>query len=264
MRRRGMDWAGISEAADGFSFDRTLTTASQLVVCFGGAGEVLVDDKFVRCEAGQAFINPARIHHAYRTTAGVPWKLAWVIYGERGDDVSAVFNVPDTTLFRADPEQLRAAIWGLYCESHSLNEASLTQSWVEIIHAYVTRLTRAWHASDRLVGVWRAVHADLGAVWTLEEVARLAHLSPSHLRRICQSQYACGPMQYLTRLRMKRAAELLRETDDKMHTIARSVGYKTAFAFSTAFSRHVGVTPSDYRKSDAPTVDAPGGHIRSR
>jgi len=46
------------------------------------------------------------------------------------------------------------------------------------------------------------------------------------------------------------AAELLRETDDTVGTIARKVGYANAFALSVAFKRLRGARPSDHRSQE--------------
>jgi len=54
-------------------------------------------------------------------------------------------------------------------------------------------------------------------------------------------------MQHLTYLRMRRAAELLTTTNDKVETIARAVGYENPFAFSNRFLKWVGVRPSEHR-----------------
>ncbi|MFI0353172.1 helix-turn-helix domain-containing protein [Actinomadura sp. 9N407] len=55
------------------------------------------------------------------------------------------------------------------------------------------------------------------------------------------------PMTYLTGWRITRAADLLRQTDATIDTIARQVGYANAFALSVAFKRVRGSTPRRHR-----------------
>jgi AraC-like DNA-binding protein len=55
------------------------------------------------------------------------------------------------------------------------------------------------------------------------------------------------PMAYLTCWRLCLAADLLRQTDDTLATVARKVGYANAFALSAAFTRFYGVRPGEYR-----------------
>ncbi|WP_405387256.1 helix-turn-helix transcriptional regulator [Streptomyces sp. NBC_01102] len=54
-------------------------------------------------------------------------------------------------------------------------------------------------------------------------------------------------MAYLTGWRLALAADLLRETDATVETVARKVGYSGSFAFSAAFKRVRGVSPQEYR-----------------
>jgi AraC-like DNA-binding protein len=66
------------------------------------------------------------------------------------------------------------------------------------------------------------------------------------------------PMSYLIGWRLDRGARLLRETDAPLATIARQVGYSTEFAFSGAFRREYGVSPSRFRRTSAAVRVADG------
>jgi YesN/AraC family two-component response regulator len=54
-------------------------------------------------------------------------------------------------------------------------------------------------------------------------------------------------MHHVTYLRMRRAAELLSATGDKVETIAAKVGYQNPFVFSTTFKKWIGWRPSEQR-----------------
>ena len=56
------------------------------------------------------------------------------------------------------------------------------------------------------------------------------------------------PLAYLTRWRMDLAARRLRDGDEPVETIARSVGYTSEYAFNRAFSRHRGEPPGRFRR----------------
>ena len=56
------------------------------------------------------------------------------------------------------------------------------------------------------------------------------------------------PMQYLTNWRMQLAANDLRSGTDGVATIADRVGYESEAAFSRAFKKAVGMSPSEWRK----------------
>jgi len=56
-------------------------------------------------------------------------------------------------------------------------------------------------------------------------------------------------MTFLTNWRLTLAADLLREPDATVGSVARQVGYGSSFALSTAFKRVRGVTPQQHRRS---------------
>lgn len=80
----------------------------------------------------------------------------------------------------------------------------------------------------------------------LERLARLAHMSTEHLRRLCHRQLGRSPMHHVIFLRMRRAAELLSTTNDKVETIANAVGYQNPFVFSNTFKKWTGWRPSEF------------------
>ncbi len=119
--------------------------------------------------------------------------------------------------------------------------------WVELIQTYVLRFAQPWHVDDRLWQVWEKVAGNLSEEWTLSRLAHEAHLSGEHLRRLCHQQLGRSPMHQVIYLRMRKAAELLTSTGDKVETIAGTVGYQNPFVFSTTFKKWIGWRPSEHR-----------------
>jgi transcriptional regulator GlxA family with amidase domain len=143
---------------------------------------------------------------------------------------------------------VRDAINGLYHECTGAAAPGAIHHWVELIQLYVTRFAQPWQEDNRLWRLWDTVSARLDEPWTLDRLAKHAHLSAEHLRRLCQRQLGHSPMQHVAFLRMQRAAELLASTDDKVETIALAVGYQNPFGFSTTFKKWIGWRPSEYRQ----------------
>ncbi|MFN7119233.1 MAG: GyrI-like domain-containing protein [Saprospiraceae bacterium] len=81
----------------------------------------------------------------------------------------------------------------------------------------------------------------------LQDVAAHAHLSPYHFHRIFKTFTQTTAKQLLTRLRLEKAAQLLRFTDLEIAQIAMEVGYENHETFTRAFKNHFGQPPSDYR-----------------
>ena len=84
---------------------------------------------------------------------------------------------------------------------------------------------------------------------TLDELSLQFHMSESEFKRyiVRESGYT---YRYLLRdLRLRRAAELLRNTKLSMERIMEETGYSNMNNFYRSFKEHLGKTPSEFRKS---------------
>ncbi|TFD88604.1 AraC family transcriptional regulator [Cryobacterium lactosi] len=92
------------------------------------------------------------------------------------------------------------------------------------------------------------LHAEPAAPWTVETLARQVNTSRASLAARFRTGVGEPPMTYLTRWRLILAGDLLHSPEYTVSEVARSVGYTNAYAFSTAFKRQVGATPSEFRQ----------------
>ncbi|MDJ0382239.1 AraC family transcriptional regulator [Streptomyces sp. G-G2] len=108
----------------------------------------------------------------------------------------------------------------------------------------------AWYRaqSDPVVGPsLRLLHENPAYGWTVEELARKVGVSRASLARRFAEVVGEPPVAYLTGWRLALAADLLREPEATVASVARRVGYSSAFALSTAFKRVRGVSPQEFR-----------------
>ena len=83
---------------------------------------------------------------------------------------------------------------------------------------------------------------------SLEAAAIRVNLSASYLSRILKEKCDFGFAEYLVKIRMEKAAEMLMDSHYKSYDIAYYVGYDNPKSFSHAFKGYYGMTPMDYRK----------------
>ncbi|SQD96019.1 MULTISPECIES: AraC family transcriptional regulator [unclassified Parafrankia] len=103
---------------------------------------------------------------------------------------------------------------------------------------------------DPVVGAAVAkLHEDPARAWTTEALAGEISVSRATLSRRFPAVVGETPGAYLTRWRMDLAARRLRDTDDTLESIARSVGYTSVYAFNRAFTRARSQPPGRYRVS---------------
>jgi AraC-like DNA-binding protein len=94
----------------------------------------------------------------------------------------------------------------------------------------------------------RLIHADPGHRWTVAELATKVGLSRATFADRFAKRVGQPPLGYLTSWRMTLAADLLRDTTATIAAVARQVGYEDPFAFSVAFKRAYGCSPSAWRR----------------
>lgn len=104
-------------------------------------------------------------------------------------------------------------------------------------------------ADPQLARALAEIHADVGRGWTVGELARRAGMSRAAFARRFSEAVGAAPVEYLLNWRMALAKDALRNGHDTLEEIAAAVGYKSASAFSTAFSQRVGHPPSEYAAS---------------
>jgi AraC-like DNA-binding protein len=93
------------------------------------------------------------------------------------------------------------------------------------------------------------IHSRPAEPWTVASLAAQVAMSRSAFSAKFAALVGEAPLQYVTRRRLQKAAQLLRTTPMKLSTIARQAGYDSDMAFNKAFKRFVGVTPGAYRRA---------------
>lgn len=85
---------------------------------------------------------------------------------------------------------------------------------------------------------------------SMNELAQLCGLSPTHFRRIFHQAMGTAPLEYLNSVRINKACYLLKSTEDSVLNISENVGFHSISSFNRYFIRIVGMTPREYRNSD--------------
>jgi len=83
----------------------------------------------------------------------------------------------------------------------------------------------------------------------LEELAESVYLAPNYLRNLFKQATGRSPLEYLTRLRMDKAKEMLLMAQDSIGEIAEKVGYPDIHHFSKLFKKMEGLSPRHYRET---------------
>jgi len=85
----------------------------------------------------------------------------------------------------------------------------------------------------------------------LDDLAAAAGVSKYHFLRCFAAEYGETPMQYVARRRIERATDLLRATNLTVTEVCGLVGYSSLGTFSRRFTELVGISPSEYQRTQA-------------
>lgn len=129
----------------------------------------------------------------------------------------------------------------------------LIRAWLDRVPAGEGGWLRAL-ADPQLASTLEAVHADPGKPWSLADLASSASMSRSAFAARFRKLVGETPLDYLTRLRMHRAATLLELDHTPLKEIVARSGYNSEAAFRTAFKKWLGESPGSYRAARSTSV----------
>lgn len=254
LRARQVSLAGMSRLRKRYEIARLDPPFHLALLTLRGTGWLETGEAGWVLEPGELLILPAHTAASYRLR-GASWDILWFHLRERQQWRFLEGTEIDIRKVEG-AAALEAAMEGVLAEHGRSGSASkrLLALYGEQIDILLRRLIPSPGApppreEEALRAVWQEVAANLAFPWDVRLLARRLHVSPGHFHRLVQMIHGESPMARVTRLRMERAEVLLRVTADPIASIAERVGYENPYAFSTAFRRHAGTSPRDWRNS---------------
>ena len=83
----------------------------------------------------------------------------------------------------------------------------------------------------------------------INDLAGYIGIDRSYLTNIFKNVMNVSPQEYLLKYRMEKAEMLLKNSDNKINTVAALVGYSDPLSFSKMFKKCKGVSPTEYREN---------------
>ena len=82
---------------------------------------------------------------------------------------------------------------------------------------------------------------------SIEDLANVCKLNRSYFSKLFKDSMGCPPQEFLIRLRLSKAADLMKGTDRPIGDISAMCGYPNQLHFSRAFKQRYGVSPREWR-----------------
>lgn len=246
---------GIYKCLPNYNYGPIVRTRTIFHYVISGKGFLILDGKRFDITAGQGFLIPAGIKAYYEADHDDPWQYTWIhMDGPRTLELFASAGITrENPIYipNGDTTKLLECIAEIYHNSdRECYCYSKVYEFFDIINE--TSANKVQHEVDpRLAYVKSAINfirLKYSEPIGVEEIAAACGLNRSYLTRLFKHATGYTPQSYLGSYRMKKASELLLETNESINSIALYVGYSDSFTFSKAFRRYKRISPSEYRK----------------
>lgn len=118
--------------------------------------------------------------------------------------------------------------------------------------------------SRRIARVIERINASYSRRITLAEIAASEYVSEAWLSRLFRKEVGIGFMQYITTLRLEKAADALRLTNRPLHQIALEQGFASTRMMSDRFRRVHNMSPGEFRKARRQHPEAARARVDGR
>ncbi len=103
---------------------------------------------------------------------------------------------------------------------------------------------------SRIDKALKHIHANFTQAMNVDELSFLVNMSPSAFHRAFNEVTASSPIQYIKKIRLNKARELMLDRNIRVNEAAMEVGYESSTQFSREFKRYYGSSPSEYIKNE--------------
>ena len=246
---------GCQKCPSDYSFGPIIRENYVLHYILNGCGVLHLDSHNYKVCAKQAFITPPLLPAAYQADNKDPWNYIWIHFN--GEKVLDFMN--SIGISKSQPLFLPTR-FSPTLESYILNILHgkdqeylciglLYHLFQEMINLSSTRPepnyqnTNLKYIKDTINYISHKYSEPI----KVQEIADHCGLDRSYLSKIFKQATNYSPHEYLLYFRMRKAKQLLKETEEPIQHVAYAVGYPDPFAFSKIFKKETSLSPSEYR-----------------
>lgn len=238
-----------------------LVDSHALLVIKQGKGRLTIDLQECRVDADISYlVSPGQTIAVY-PEGDDPFSLYLIRFRVKREDGSEA-NLPASGKL-PPPPHAEAGTSGEALHQHwteggpleRLRAQAVLQEWLYWILKPIPR-TSAANSRAALERTKAYIDSHYHENLTLEQLARIAELSPKYYADLFKKTYGLSTIDYVTEARLNHAKRLIAQSDMKLSDIAHQVGYNDEFYFSRKFKQATGLTPSAYAKNRRSKVAA--------
>ncbi len=226
-----------------------------------GKGQFHVGDRTYHLQTGQGFLICPDIITYYQADQKDPWHYSWVgFHGLKAENYLQRAGLTlEQPIFGCGSDNYIDHCFTKMNEAMTLRKAGKTRL-LGYLHLFLSQLIEQNsddpHSSQvvnrKELYVKKAIEYIVMNYSRKVSISKLSHsvgLDRSYLGSIFKEQMGISPQGFLIGFRISRACELMKNDMLTIGDVSRSVGYEDPLLFSKLFKKHIGLSPTDYRKS---------------
>lgn len=256
-----VDHYGAEICGKNYSFGPTVRDNYVLHFIVDGKGKFTIDGITTQLKTGDMFILPKGKVAFYQADGEHPWTYLWVGFsGSKAENILSKTQLLDhyfchSTLESKVLDQIVKLTQFRDQKLDDVTELQLTAELYKLLAFLMKEFpSKAMSDSSILIQnyikqVKKIIHIQYGNPLKISEIAKKLNLNRSYLYKIFKEETDYSLKDYLIQIRMEKSADLLTRTTFHISEIANVVGFPDALAFSKAFKKHFGQSPSNYRKT---------------
>jgi AraC-like DNA-binding protein len=247
----------------------------EIGICHEGYGKMVYEDGSEKeFEPGLISVIPRNVPHNTLSRPGTIGFWEYIFFDEDyflerryGQDpilldrIKSQINSGILLLKEREHPEIRNVITGILGEHNSKEAYSrqLKRSLADALLLLIARegstneegsVEERHSAGHRVIEAMNYIDRHYMENLTIGQLAMQCGMSETGFRRRFTAYINMSPVEYVNVIRVRKACELLRDTDYSMDMIAQKVGYTTPSTFNRNFRHFVGTSPYQWKKSN--------------
>ncbi len=231
----------------------------QLMYIRAGKVEAVINGESHTVRAGNVILYHPHEPQKYTYKKSDKYECIWVHFsGASVEKMLKDLNISDKRIFKIVDTAAFEEIINCILPEHRLNRtgneysaaAYVIQLLVNIARNKSQDIKELSTSRQKVEKVLMEMERNYTEVFPLEEYAKQSNLSPCRFSHIFSEIVGMSPHRYMIFLRLKKAKQLLRQTNSSVKEIAELSGFGNPMYFSRIFKKYIGCTPLQYRKSN--------------
>jgi len=223
-----------------------------LVYIEKGTATLHLEKEDLRLSSGDLLVMFKNKKIFYEVDKGIGWSIKWIgIYGSLADSyINALGITPENPVYKIENRLDTEKVLDEILLKSKRDTLSSNIECIGLLHKFFSILANQGQTveTDYIEKALNYIKFNYNLGIGVQDVAKTVRLDRSYFAKLFKSSTGLSPKEYLTRLRMEKAADLLSNSMLSVKEVAISVGLPDQLYFSRAFKEYFGESPSVYRK----------------